>query len=218
MEEPCRLYLISPPVIDDLPIFVDHFKSAVAGGDIACFQLRLKQADGTAADDDTILAVADALLRVASAHDIAFLINDRPDLAKRSGADGVHIGQKDMALKEARALLGDEASIGVTCHNSIHLAMEAGESGADYVAFGAFFPTRTKAVSVRAEPDLLARWCAMATVPVVAIGGITAQNCAPLVAAGADFLAISGAVWHHSGGPGQAISELNEAFEAFRHK
>lgn len=210
MGNACRLYLVSPPEILDLSKFAEALEAALAAGDVACVQLRLKSKTGESVGDEEILRAAEVLIPIAHAHGAAFLINDRPDLAKAAGADGVHIGQSDAPYEAARAVLGPEASIGVTCHNSMHLAMLAGEAGADYVAFGAFFPTKTKDAPTRADPDLIARWSAATTVPCVAIGGIAPENCAPLVRAGADFLAVSNAVWSHAGGPAAAI----RAFEA----
>jgi thiamine-phosphate pyrophosphorylase len=201
----CRLYLITPSVIDDLAAFAKEFEAALAAGasqqpDVACVQLRLK-----GASDEDILAAAKTLLPIAHQYEAAFLLNDRPDLAKKAGADGVHVGQQDMDYKDARALLGDEATIGVTCHASTHLAMEAGEAGADYVAFGAFYTTTTKEVEHHAEPDILQFWAYATTVPCVAIGGITAENAGPLIAAGADFLAVSSAVWAHPDGAAAGV-------------
>ena len=216
MSEPCRLYVISPPVIADAARFVDLFRSAMSGGDIACFQLRMKSPEGVAAPDADILRVAEAILPVARAAGVHFLINDRPDLARRVGADGVHVGQQDAGYAEARRILGGDATIGVTCHNSCDLAMRAGEAGADYVAFGAFFPTRTKEASTRADPSLLENWSMATTVPCVAIGGITAENCAPLVRAGADFVAVSGAVWNDADGPAKSVARLTAAICAAR--
>jgi thiamine-phosphate pyrophosphorylase len=217
MTTPCRLYLITPPIIANPARFLDDLKGAFGGGDVACLQLRLKSPDGVPAGDDEILRLAEAVLPVCRARDIHFLINDRPDLAMKAGADGVHIGQSDARLAEARALLGPDRTVGVTCHNSIHLAMEAGEGGADYVAFGAFFPTRTKEAPTRAEVSLIEDWSIATTVPCVAIGGIDAGNCSPLVRAGADFLAVSGAVWNDPEGPASAVSRLNAAIRAARH-
>lgn len=209
---PCQLYLITPPRLDDLPAFAETFRAVLgeAAGtpaQVACVQLRLK--DVPEAD---ILRAAETLLPIAQRHDAAFLINDHPALAKKAGADGVHIGQQDTPYEEARAILGDEASIGVTCHNSTHLAMEAGEAGADYVAFGAFYPTGTKEVQFRAEPEILSFWSNATTVPCVAIGGITPENAAPLIAAGADFLAVSGSVWSAPDGPEAAIRRFAAVF------
>jgi len=215
----CRLYLITPPAIGDLSSFADRLASALGAGDVACLQLRLKTGDVAAPDDD-ILRAAEALLPVARAAGAYFLVNDRPDLARRAGADGVHVGQKDASFAEARAILGPQATIGVTCHNSYDLAMRAGEAGADYVAFGAFFPTRTKEAKARAGVSLIEDWTYATTVPCVAIGGITAENCGPIVRAGADFIAVSSAVFEAAEGPAAAVKRLNAAIaaaEAGRH-
>lgn len=188
---PCQLYLISPPAFD-----VDVHAAALeavlaAGGPVAAYQLRLKNMP-----DAEVLSAAARLLPICREHDVAFILNDRMDLANACDADGVHLGQEDGDPREARAMLGREAQIGVTCHGSRHLAMAAGEAGADYVAFGAFFPTDTKQVEHRADPDILRWWTILSPIPCVAIGGITPENCAPLVDAGADFLAVSAAVWN----------------------
>ena len=202
-----RLYLITPPLID--ATFDDVLKSALEGGDVASLQLRLK---GTT--DDEIMRVGERLLPIAHKAGVAFIVNDRPELALRMGADGVHLGQGDEPLSQARALLGHDRMIGVTCHASKHLAMEAAEAGADYVAFGAFFPTVTKEVKVHATPELLTWWQDIMQAPCVAIGGITVENAAALVEAGADFLAVSGGVWNHSQGPAQAVRRFNDIFES----
>ena len=204
----CRLYLITPPALD-LATFPDRLAAALDAGDVAAVQLRLKDAD-----DDAIRRAADALRPVAQGRDVAFLLNDRPDLAVQTGCDGAHVGQGDMAARAARAVLGPDLMLGVTCHASRDLAMTAGEDGADYVAFGAFFPTTTKTASSRAEPELLAWWSDLMELPCVAIGGITAENCAPLVAAGADFLAVVAAVWDHPDGPGAGVAALCAAIAA----
>jgi thiamine-phosphate pyrophosphorylase len=202
----CRLYLITPPAIPDLPVFAEALKRALGAGDVAALQLRLKDMP-----DEAILRAAEALIPIAQAGDVAVLMNDRMDLAKRAGCDGVHLGQSDGDPLAARKLLGAEAMIGVTCHASRHLAMEAGEAGADYVAFGAFFPTGTKRTEHVAETALLEWWSEMFEIPCVAIGGITAANCAPLVRAGADFLAVVGAVWSHPEGPDAGVRSMNAA-------
>lgn len=204
----CRLYLITPPALD-LATFPDRLAAALDAGDVAAVQLRLKDAD-----DDTVRRAADALRPVAQGRDVAFLLNDRPDLAVQTGCDGAHVGQGDMAARAARAVLGPDLMLGVTCHASRDLAMSAGEDGADYVAFGAFFPTTTKAASSHAEPDLLAWWSDLMELPCVAIGGITAENCAPLVTAGADFLAVVAAVWDHPDGPAAGVRALCAAIAA----
>ncbi len=203
----CRLYLITPPRLDPAP-FADHLAAALDGGDVACLQLRLKDAP-----DDAILAAAEALSPITSARDVALLINDRPDLAARAGCDGAHVGQEDTPYAQARALLGGAAIIGVTCHNSRHLAIEAAEAGADYVAFGAFFPTTTKSPKAGADVEILQWWHEVTTVPAVAIGGITPANCAPLIAAGADFLAVVAAVWEHPAGPAAAVRAFNRVID-----
>lgn len=182
---------------------------ALDGGDVASLQLRLKDV----ADDD-ILRAGERLMRIAQRSDVAFIVNDRPDLAKKLGADGVHVGQEDTPYAEARALLGPDKIIGVTCHNSRHLAMEAAEAGADYVAFGAFYPTATKEPKTRAEPEILTWWQEIMEAPCVAIGGITVANALPLVEAGADFLAVASGVWEHAEGPEAAIRAFNRIFDA----
>lgn len=186
---PCQLYLISPPAFD-VAVHADALARALAAGGVAAYQLRLKDVA-----DAAVLDAARQLVPVCREADVAFILNDRADLAAQCGADGVHLGQEDGSPAEARRLLGREAQIGVTCNASRHLAMEAGDAGADYVAFGAFFPTSTKAVKHHAAPDILRWWTAISPIPCVAIGGITPGNCGPLVAAGADFLAVSAAVW-----------------------
>jgi thiamine-phosphate pyrophosphorylase len=201
----CRLYLVTPPALDPLR-FRDPLTQALDAGDVACVQLRLKDAA-----DDEIKRACDILQPIAQRRGTAFLLNDRPDLAAQAGCDGVHVGQQDTPYDEARRLLGADRIVGVTCHDSRHLAIDAAEAGADYVAFGAFFPTTTKPSRYRPSLELLAWWGEIMTVPSVAIGGITPQNCAPLVAAGADFLAAVSAVWDHPEGPGAAVRDFNRA-------
>jgi thiamine-phosphate pyrophosphorylase len=200
---PCRLYLITPPAFDP-PTFRDILASALDGGDVACVQLRLK-----GAADDAIKRACDVLRPVAQERDVAFILNDRPDLAAVTGCDGVHVGQQDTSYDEARRLLGTDRIVGVTAHDSPHLAMEAGEAGADYVAFGAFFPTSTKDAIGHPSPDILEWWSQIMTVPCVAIGGITPDNCSPLVKAGADFLAVVSAVWSYPDGAAAAVKLFN---------
>jgi thiamine-phosphate pyrophosphorylase len=171
---------------------------------VACVQLRLKDVD-----DDVLRRACDVLGPICQQRDAAFIVNDRPDIAAACGADGVHVGQQDASYDEARRLLGDDAIVGVTCHDSRHLAMTAAEAGADYVAFGAFFPTATKEPGFRADPELLRWWSDVMTVPCVAIGGITVDNAASLVDAGADFLAVVSGVWDHAEGPAAAVRAFN---------
>jgi thiamine-phosphate pyrophosphorylase len=203
----CRLYLISPPRIAPTD-FSGVLKDALKGGDVASFQLRLKHVS-----DDEIRRAADVLRPIVQAAGAAFILNDRPDLAAELGCDGVHIGQEDAGYAEARAAL-PSGIVGVTCHDSRHLAMEAGEAGADYVAFGAFFPTATKEPKTIADIELLRWWAESMVVPVVAIGGITVANAPALVGAGADFLAVAGGVWEHGDGPEAAVREFNALFAA----
>ncbi len=201
----CRLYLITPSHID-VGQFSEDLKAALDGGDVGCLQLRLKDSE-----DDSVLRAAEQLAPICHQYEVPLLINDRPDLAKASDADGVHIGQKDANYEEARIALGPDRIIGVTCHNSRHLAITAAESGADYVAFGAFFETRTKAPETRATTEILEWVSEVLLVPSVAIGGITPTNCSPLVRAGANFLAVVSAVWDHKDGPKTGVAEFNEA-------
>lgn len=202
-----RLYLITPPKIDDLSSFAKLFGETLDGGDVACVQLRLKDLD-----DDSICRAVDYLRPQAQQRGVAFILNDRPDLAFETGCDGVHVGQTDMPYREARAALGADRIIGVTCHDSRHLAMEAAEAGADYVAFGAFYPTTTKEAPASAGLDLLTWWTDLMEVPVVAIGGITLDNARPLIEARADFLAVSAGVWNHAEGPKAAVTAFNRLF------
>ena len=196
----CQLYIVSPPAIV-VPDFVEALKAALGGGPVAAFQLRLKDIP-----DDAVLRACEALVPVCADHDVAFILNDRADLAKQAGADGVHLGQSDGSVAEARALLGKDAQIGRTCHDSRHLAMEAGEQGVDYVAFGAFYETTTKPSHYRPDPSILTWWTTISQLPCVAIGGITPENAEPLVAAGADFIAAVRAIWDHPGGAGAGVA------------
>ena len=192
-------------------MFAATLDAALAAGDVACLQLRLKGPDEAPVPDDEIRRAVGELLPVTRKHDVAFILNDRPDLAAELGCDGAHVGQEDASYEEARRLLGDDAIVGVTCHDSRHLALEAAEAGADYVAFGAFFDTGTKSPKSRAGRDILTWWSDVTQVPCVAIGGITADNCAPLIEAGADFLAVSAGVWAHPEGPEAAVRAFNSA-------
>jgi thiamine-phosphate pyrophosphorylase len=205
----CRLYLITPPRLDDLAAFGRELAHALDAGDVAALQVRLKEVD-----DAIVAAAVDVLTPIAHARDVAVILNDRPDLAAKLGCDGVHIGQDDAPYAEARRLVGPGRMVGVTCHDSRHLAMEAAEAGADYVAFGAFFPTATKAAPTRANPEILTVWQETMQVPCVAIGGITAANARGLAQAGADFLAVSAGVWAHADGPAAAVKAINAEIAA----
>lgn len=198
----CQLYLITPPRLS--PELVEALRDALAGGDVAAVQIRLK--DNTR---EEIRAGAPELIRIIQDAGVAAILNDDAELADELGCDGVHIGQDDGRVKDARAIMGKERTIGVTCHDSKHLAMIAGEAGADYVAFGAFYPTTTKQAPTQAEPDVLRWWVELFELPCVAIGGITVENAAPLIEAGADFLAVSSGVWDFPAGPGAAVKAFN---------
>jgi thiamine-phosphate pyrophosphorylase len=210
-ETSCRLYLISPERIEHPSIFATDLRAALDGGDVAAFQLRLKDVS-----DDAIARAADTLRPICQQRDVAFILNDRPDLAATLDCDGVHVGQEDMSCAEARRLVGPDRQVGVTAKASRHLAMEAAEAGADYVAFGAFFQSSTKAVTTPADIEILEWWSGLMEVPCVAIGGITVENCRPVIAAGADFLAVAGGVWNYNEGPEAAVRAFNALFSANR--
>ncbi len=201
-----ELYLITPPKID-LDIFAHTLSATLDAGEVSCVQLRLKDVS-----DEEIKKACDTLRPIVQDRDIAFVLNDRPDLAKQMGCDGVHVGQEDTPYKKAREIMGADAIVGVTCHDSKHLAMIAGEQGADYVAFGAFYPTQTKEAKTKAEPWILEWWSSMFEVPCVAIGGITLDNAAPLIEAGADFLAVSGGIWDYKDGPEAAVKCFSQLY------
>jgi thiamine-phosphate pyrophosphorylase len=204
----CRLYLITPPKLEPKR-FANALSAALDGGDAACLQLRLKEAS-----DDDIARAVDILMPIVVERNVAFILNDRPDLAAKLGCDGVHVGQSDTPYAAARNLLGKDKIVGVTCHASKHLAMAAAEAGADYIAFGAFFPTATKADAAPADIEIVKWWADVMVVPCVAIGGITPENAAPLVEAGADFLAVSSGVWNSPKGPKAAVAALDALFRA----
>ena len=208
----CRLYLVSPGKFV-LPAFAGELEAALSAGDVGAFQLRMKDAT-----DDMIRDAVRVLMPIVHAHGVAFMLNDRVDLAKELKVDGVHLGQEDMKLAEARAILGANMAIVISCHDSGHLAMEAGEAGADYVAFGAYHPTQSKSPEKLAmygtpAPDLLSWWSTYTTVPAVAIGGLTPENCGELVLQGADFIAAITAVWSHPEGAAAAVKAFNKAIK-----
>ena len=204
----CRVYLITPPKLDPVS-FADLLAAALDADDVAAVQLRLKDVG-----DDIWRRAIDALRPVTQSRGVAFLLNDRADLVKATGCDGAHVGQDDMPAREARRLMGPDLTLGVTCKGSRDLAMQAGEDGADYVAFGAFYPSTTKDVTNLLDPEILQWWSEMMELPSCAIGGITAENCEPLVQAGTDFLAVVGCVWNHPDGPGAGLKALNAAIRA----
>jgi thiamine-phosphate pyrophosphorylase len=207
MAHRCRLYLITPPALD-LSMFPRALEDALAGGDVAAVQLRLKDVS-----DSDVLRIGAALKPVVQAVGAAFIVNDRPDLAAKLDADGVHVGQDDASYAEARRIMGKDRIVGVTCHDSRDLAYEAAEAGADYVAFGAFFPTQTKEPKTRADIELLEIWQETMETPCVAIGGIMVENAEPLVRAGADFLAVSAGVWAYPEGAARAVAAFNALFD-----
>ena len=211
MTHRCRLYLITPPVIDDAKAFATLLEQALDAGDVAAIQVRLKDVS-----EAHLAEVTKAVLAVGQDYEVAVLLNDSPELAAKFGCDGVHIGQSDGTLKEARKIMGPDAMIGVTCHDSRHLAMEASEGGADYVAFGAFFPTQTKDADHQAELEDLTIWQESMMTPCVAIGGITVDNCDAVVEAGADFIAVCGGIWNHPQGPAAAVGAFNAKFKALK--
>ena len=205
--ETCRLYLISPPVLvdGDVAAFADTLAAALDGGPVACFQLRLKDTS-----DDELRKASEILCPIVQDRDVAFIMNDRPDLAVEFGCDGVHVGKNDTPYENARRIVGDDAIVGVTCKASRDLAFEAGEAGADYVAFGAFFPSTTKKITTPADTEILSWWQQIMTVPCVAIGGITVENCQTVIDAGADFLAVGGGVWNDANGAAAAVKAFGE--------
>lgn len=204
---PCQLYLISP--LDVGGDFPQRLRQALEAGPVAAFQFRVKDVD-----PEEAARLAEPLKAICDEFDVAFIVNDDVALAERLGADGIHLGQGDESLKNARAALGKDVQIGITCHDSRHLAMEAGEGGANYVAFGAFFPTETKETQYKPELDIVQWWAEMMEIPCVAIGGITPDNCRPLIDAGADFLAVSGAVWNDPAGPAAAVRKFADIMDS----
>ncbi|WP_417621537.1 thiamine phosphate synthase [Parasphingorhabdus sp.] len=198
---PCQLYLISP--LETGGDFPERLRAALEAGPVAAFQFRVKDTG-----EEEAARLAEPLKAICDEFDVAFIVNDDVGLAKRLNADGVHLGQGDESLKAAREQLGPDIQIGITCHDSRHLAMEAGEGGANYVAFGAFFPTTTKETHYKPGLDILQWWAEMMEIPCVAIGGISPENCQPLVDAGADFIAASGSVWNDPAGPGHAVRQF----------
>ena len=202
----CRLYLITPPRIEDAAAFARRLEEALEGGDVAALQVRLKEASAA-----QIAEVVRVVKKACARADVALILNDDPQLAADLYCDGVHVGQSDASLEDARHILGKTRMIGVTCHDSRDLAYDAAGGGADYVAFGAFFPTGTKAVLHHPEPEILTVWQETMETPCVAIGGITVDNARTLTAAGADFLAVSAGVWAHADGPAAAVMQLNAA-------
>jgi thiamine-phosphate pyrophosphorylase len=206
MSSRTRLYLITPPTLAP-QAFADPLRQALEGGDVACLQLRLEGADEAAWREAT-----DTLMPLCHAADVSFIINDHPQLAAELGADGVHLGPEDMAIREAREIVGFKRVIGFSARDSKDAAFAAGNAGVDYVAFGAFFPSPTKDTGRRADLALMEDWAAISELPAIAIGGLSPENCGPVVRAGADFIAASSAVWSHAEGPGAAVRAFNSLF------
>jgi thiamine-phosphate pyrophosphorylase len=214
VQPPCQLYLITPPVIKDMSEFCEQLSAALSAAPKrqtpACLQIRLKDINGTPLEDSALIQAASDILPICRQYGVSVLMNDRPDLAAHCGLDGAHIGQDDMDYFSSRELLGGDAIIGVTCHNSRELAFQAAQAGADYVAFGAFFETQTKSPKSRAELEILQWWHQAVEIPSVAIGGINVSNARQVIAAGADFIAVSSGVWTHPKGPAEAIKALSQ--------
>lgn len=200
-----RIYLVTPSHFN-LDDFSDQLTAALDGGDVASVQLRMKESY-----DEDIIAAGRVLMPICHSKDVAFIVNDRPDIVAKIGADGVHVGQEDTSYAEAREIVGSDKIVGVTCKDSRHLAMEAGEQGADYVAFGTFFPTKTKLTTTKATNETLTWWQDLFEIPCVAIGGITVETAPELASAGADFLAVCSGVWDHPDGPRSAVEQFNRA-------
>jgi thiamine-phosphate pyrophosphorylase len=203
------LYLITPEVIDDIDAFTNQLGDIFKHVDVACLQLRLKNID-----DDQLLNFGVKVRDLCHANDVAFIVNDRADIAVQLDADGVHLGQGDGSIDDARDMIGFDRDIGITCHDSMDLAFQAGEAGANYIAFGAFYPSKTKDTGYQADMELLRVWSAITELPCVAIGGITAENCGDLVKAGADFIAVSGAVWNDPEGPAKGAHKILASIRA----
>jgi len=203
----CHLYLVTPQALP--PDFAIQLAEALDAGEVAAVQLRLKDLD-----DDALRRAIDLVRPIVQSRGIALILNDRPDLAVQTGCDGAHVGAEDMPAADARRILGKSLQLGISCYDSRDAALRAGEAGADYIAFGAFFPSPSKDTEIRADPELLSWWSELMEPPVVAIGGITAENCPPLVRAGANFLAVISAVWGHAHGPGAGVRAMNAAIAA----
>lgn len=208
-EDNCQIYLITPPQISNIDEFCKTLDQTLAAAPVACLQIRLKEVNGDKPDSSAVIQACKAIKPICHEHGTLVIINDDPDLAKKCDADGVHLGQNDMDYFSSRELLGGDVIIGITCHNSKGLGFEAANAGADYVAFGAFFDTPTKAAKHRAETEILEWWQEAVEIPSVAIGGITVDNAAQIIKAGADFIAVSSGVWSHPDGPVSAVSQLS---------
>ncbi len=204
-----KLYLISPPNFE-LENFLLKLDEALATGKVAVFQLRLKLEPYGKVSNELMLEYAKAIKPVCDKHKVELIINDNVKVASEVGASGVHLGEDDVSVKQAREILGEGKIIGASCYDSLDLAFSAGEQGANYVAFGAFYPTTSKPAEKlrKAEVELLTFWNEFANIPCVAIGGINADNAQPLKDAGADFIAVISSVWN-SDNIARAIDSFN---------
>ena len=182
------IYAITPEYLTGAGL-VAGVSAAVANG-VRAVQYRDKTPDPARRQRD-----AEALLAVCRPHGVPLIINDDVDLAHATGADGVHLGRDDEGLAAARARLGEGAIIGISCYDEAERALAAAQGGADYVAFGSFFPSVTKPGAVQATTDLVAAVRPHIAVPIVAIGGITADNALPLLDSGVDLLAVVNAIF-----------------------
>ena len=183
------LYLISPNKI--YPQFYKDLKKILETGKVGLFQMRLKKYSLTQK-----VIIGKKIHQICRKNGVKFLVNDDPILSKKLNADGCHLGQKDMSLKEARKIVGNKI-IGITCHNSIKLAKTAIKEKASYIAFGAFFSTTTKKVKFKATTKILFKVKKLTKIPIVAIGGINFDNYKKLLLNNANLLAISGYVWNN---------------------
>lgn len=210
----CQIYLITPPQIPDMEAFCRDLRAALSAAPVTCLQIRLKEVNGDKPESSAVVQACEIIKPICHEYGTLVIINDDPDTAKQCDADGVHLGQNDMDYFSSRELLGGDVIIGVTCHNSKGLGFEAANAGADYVAFGAFFETSTKPIKHRATTEILEWWQEAVEIPSVAIGGITVDNAAQIIKAGADFIAISSGVWSHPDGPASAVSQLSALCQA----
>jgi len=197
-----QIYLISPPKII-LSDFIVSLSNALKTNLVPVFQLRLK--DYSPID---VAKIAKQIQKVCKDYNCQLILNDYPNIALDLELDGVHLGEHDAKIAEVRKQVPDYFTIGASCYNSKHRAMQAGEDGANYLAFGAFFPTTTKQIKYYADVELLQWAIELLNLPIVAIGGITADNCANLVKNKADFLAVISFVWQHSLGEKEALNQL----------
>tara|TARA_B100000579_G_scaffold329492_1_gene279551 strand:+ start:571 stop:1185 length:615 start_codon:yes stop_codon:yes gene_type:complete len=198
------IYLISPKIIDKKH-FYKNLNNILKTNKVKYFQLRLKKIS-----DAKLIKISKKVRKIVKKNNVKFLINDKPSIAKMVGADGCHIGQKDMDLINARKILGRNKIIGVTCHNSKKLALRAKKYRANYVAFGSFFKSLTKKTAFRANLEIL-RWAQKKiNMPCVAIGGINSSNYKKILLNGANFIACSNYVWKNKKlDPVSAINKLN---------